>query len=225
MTKAEFDQVCGRAEVFREQGKTNQALIVLNALISDASAHSDRVAEALGHRILCYKHLYQNTEDINHLHNMCIDARKGLGLQIPRTSKAKFYLRLGDVYMLQGSFVAAERAYRIAYEVCKKGDYSKAEFLGHWAEAKALNGKCAEAIGLLKHALAHLKVFPPPRPFHRLIVVSGVEARLVRAAFKCKSYGLAMKYLIHSYMLAWWLKIYYGNPVRLKQFHGTLFRR
>ncbi len=200
---------------------------MLTAIIAEAREAEDyqSVGSALGHRIVCFKHLFQNGGGDGLLRNIQQDIQQGLALPIPEADKAVFYLRSGDVHMLRGDLSAAESAYSKAYEVVLKGTHTEAEYLGHWAEAKALNGKCAEAIRLIKQARDHMKTCPNVRPFHRVTIVSGLEARMVRASLKCKRYGLAITSFVHGYGLAWWLKIYYRMPQRLNQYHEALLRR
>jgi tetratricopeptide (TPR) repeat protein len=216
-----------QAEILREHGDTAGALSMLTAIISEASEAQDyqSLASALGHCIVCFKHLFQNGGGEDHLRGMEQDIEQGFGLPIPEAGKAVFYLRLGDVQMLRGNLPAAEAAYSKAYEVVSKGDHTEAEYLGHLAEAKAFNGKCAESIELLNQALAYMKTCPNVRPFHRVVIVSGLKARMIRAALKCGRYELAISSFVYGYAQAWWLKVNYRMPQRLNQYHSAIFRR
>ncbi len=215
------------AEKLREQGQPYEAMALLTEVILQAQAvgQLNLVASALGHRILCYKHLFQNTGNEVHLMNMEENVAHGLALPIAEPEKAVFYLRQGDTFLLRNDAPQAESAYGAAYELITKGDHTEAEYLGHLAEAKSLNSKHSEAIELLLQAIGIANTAQPARLFHKLVILSGLQARLIRAALACKKYGLAVGAFINGYTIAWWLRLRYRMPQRLNQYHAAIFRK
>ncbi len=216
-----------QAEELREQGQPYEAMALLAEVILQAQVGRlhGLIASALGHRILCHKHLFQNTGNEAHLVNMEEDVAHGLVLPIEEIGKAVFYLRQGDTFLFRNDALQAERAYGAAYELVAKDDHTEAECLGHLAEAKTLNGKCSEAVELLLQAIGIANTAQHVRLFHKLVILSGLQARLIRAALACKKYGLAVGAFVNGYSIAWWLRLRYRMPQRLNQYHTAIFRK
>lgn len=216
-----------QAEELREQGNSDEAMVLLTEVVQQAQerGHLNLVASALGHRILCHKHLFQNTGNEVHLVNMEQDVAHGLALPIAEMDKAVFYLRQGDTFLFRNYAQQAENAYDTACTLVAKGGHAEAEYLGHLAEAKSLNGKCNEAIELLLQAIGIANIAQNVRPFHKLIILSGLQARLIKTALACKKYGLAIGAFVNGYSIAWWLRLWYHMPQRLNQYHTAIFRK
>ncbi len=179
----------------------------------------------LSQRIICNKHLWQNKRDLKYLKLMSEDVLSGLNLKISKNEKAVFCLRCGDVFAAQDDFDKAEENYQLAYDLVNKGDFAEAEYLGHLAEIKSRNGKNAEALKLFEKALFIMQTQAEIRPFHKLIIESGLYMRLAKCLFATAHYYMAMKFLFRSYKMCLKLKFIHGMPQRLKQFHQNLSGR
>lgn len=213
------------AERICEQGHPHEAMEILNRVIENTRKNGDPEMEssALGHKIVCLKHIYQNTRDEKTLEKIHGHIKLGMMLPISEQHKAVFHLRLGDVYTARQDYQNAERSYRKAARLVRRDKIVHPEYLGHYAESKAVNGKPLLAIVLILIALRKVdEAKDILRPFHRLILVSGLYARLAKSAIKARKFPLALSALFKGYALAWWLAIKHKMPQRRKQYHLAL---
>lgn len=215
-----------QAEILREQGKPHDASLALSLIIKgcEQTGNADDLALALAHRILCDKHIFQNGGWDVHLEFMNLDIEQGLALPISPSAKSVFMLRKGDYLTFQNKLEEAEAAYAQAYQLVEKDGYTEAEYLGHWAEAKARVGKIDEALTDLATAVSYMKTCLNVRPFHKAVIISGLRARTIKPALSARRYGLAGLSFAHGYSLAWLLALRYRMPQRLKQFHQQLLK-
>lgn len=216
-----------RAETSREKGNTFNAIDLLTEVIQESKITGDSLilASALGHRIVCYKHLYQNTKDEQYLVLMEKDIRLGFKLDVPLEESAVFCLRDGDLYKLRGCHTWAIDCYELAFGLVKKGGVEECEYAGHYAEALVDAGHWKQAIEIITDSLEVLANLNDVRPFHRAILVSGLYARKIKALMAGKRYFSAVSTFFHGYALAWKLKLRYKMPQRLNQYHQALFGR
>ena len=216
------------AERICEQGHPHEAMEILNRVIENTRKNGDPEMEgsALGYKIVCLKHIHQNTGSEKVLEQMHGHIKLGMMLPISEQHKAVFHLRLGDVHTAMRDYKNAERSYRKAAWLVRRDKIAHPEYLGHYAESKAVNGKPMLAIILILIALRRVdEVKGILRPFHRLILISGLYARLAKSAIKARKFGLALSALFKGYSLAWWLAIRHKMPQRRKQYHLALIGR
>ena len=216
------------AERICEEGHPRDAMEILDRVIEFTRKNGDPETEssALGYKIVCLKHIYQNTRDEKVLQQMHGYIKLGMILPISAQSKAVFHLRLGDVYTAKQDYKSAERSYRKAAWLVRRDKVMYPEYLGHYAESKAMNGKSQRAIIMILIALQKVEEAKNNfRPFHYLILVSGLYARLAKASIKARKFGLAVNALFQGYTRAWWLAIRYKMPQRRKQYHLALIGR
>jgi tetratricopeptide (TPR) repeat protein len=215
------------AENLRERGRTVESISLLTEVIKEAETTGDNLilASALGHRIVCYKHLYQNTGDEIYLELMEEDIGTGVDLDISENGKAVFYLRYGDVNKLRGYKLLALDCYEMAFDEVKKGGVEECEFAGHYAEALVDAGQWKHANELITEYMELLDSLKDIREFHRCILISGLCARKVKALLAGKRYFSAVWAFFRGYILAWKLKLSYKMPQRLNQYHQQLFGR
>ncbi len=221
---SEWQDKIDLAETQREKGEIEEALSLLTQVIDEARECSNYsvLASALSHRVLCYKHLYQNTRKDKYLDLLEEDVDEGTQLDIPEQKMAVFYLRSGDITKLRGYSFLALDFYEMAYECVKKGGVEECEYAGHYAEALADSGEWQEANNIIIDALHLLYSLTDVRPFHRLILLSGLFARQVKALRVGKKYFRAVIIFFLGYLLAWKLKLVYKMPQRLNQYHQAI---
>ncbi len=190
-TPENIQQMIERGEMAREHGEHAAALQYLDeALI--AAADSQRPADiitVLGHRLLIYKHLAQSTGKDIYYELMFGDTLNGLRLaeahNISGVAKADMLLRQGDYFLVKKDNGKAVELFEQAIELLDLEGPSKnrgryAEYLGHYGLSLVLAGdssgltRLAEALTLVEHN-------EELRPFHKLIILSGMHGRYVQA--------------------------------------------
>ncbi len=209
-------------EQAREHGKIGLARNMFSQAIDLANEIDDEglVAQALGQRIICAKHRWQNEGDESFLDEMAADIRGGLGLaNVPPECRAVFWLRAGDIYTAKGLYDDAEFHYAKAYDLVRSGGHEEVEYLGHLAEAMLNVGKAEEAVEMLQDALVRTSVLSDVPGWHMLIISSGLYGRLSRAAYHNWQFLLAAQSFWRGYMQARYLAKRHHMPQRLNQFH------
>jgi hypothetical protein len=218
-----------RAEEMREEGDAESSVLKLTRVIAEARRRLPNpdsvVAQALGHRITSYLHLYRHSGDKTYLQMMTVDCMIGLGCDVPETQRAKFHLRAGQVEMIQGGADLALALFHLARKKVQLCSTEEAELGGYFAEALTMVGSYEEALIECDQALKILSAVDSVKPFHRLIIASGLYGRRFKPALKTGRYWLAFTSLLYGYAMAWWLKLRYGKTERLSGYHAQLFRK
>lgn len=213
-TWGSIDQLMEARELIRDSGEGPLSLGALMVL-----------AEALGHEIVCFKHLYQNTGKLEYLDYMAESVSEGLDLEIPDEQKAVFYLRRGDILTSLNEYEDAERSFQKALDLVELlENHTTAEYMGHLGESMTKNGKAEKGVEIILKAL-HLMNRQKVEEWHRLIIVSGLYGRLSKAALKSGKYQLAFSSLWATYKMARKLKKEHGMPQRLNHFYQRLLGR
>lgn len=211
----------------RERGNALKAGGILTEVIRDSydNCFDITCARALGERIVCSKHLYQNEGLEIYLNQMEVDIQKGWQLNVGPEDKAVFFLRFGDVHASRGQHDEAEKQYWLAYDHVRKGGKEEAEYSGHIAEAlvndqNADDQKKDQAKGLIDRAFKIIDRVPQAEIDikHRLIILSGLHGRMAKVALSSKNYLLAFGSLWRCWEMSRELAHKYNYPQRLKQF-------
>ncbi len=229
MDSKNAEQKILEAEILRERGETYSAAQLLTEIIRDPKSSAHEIATALGHRIVCFKHLYEaGRHNISLLHEMIKDAERGINLDIPESAKAVFYLRLGDANKLRGEYRQAQSNLDKAYQLVEKGGREDAEYLGHLADAVRLNGDPQSAVQLFDMALALMNLRKVReqmrgRAFHRHIIIAGLLLLKSKALVACKPprESEAKRAYWQGYLRALWLELRYHMPQRMNQFRQS----
>lgn len=175
-------------ENFSEQGQTSEAVRVIGkACLEAASAgRPDLVVETFNHKLHIFKHLFQKTGQEIYLSLMRSEALSAVNLakkyRVQGLPKAAALLRYADTFYLEDDYKKSTSIYSRALEVLPKtvsGEY--AEFLSHWAISAIKLRKDKKSLEQLKEALSMAESDVTLRPFHKLIVVSGIQGRLAEA--------------------------------------------
>lgn len=243
--EAELIEQINQAEKLRELGATKAALEILDHVVwkikhvLDYSDNMNILAQALAHRIICHKHIWQNTGDEFSLREMLVDVINGELLPVSTEDKAVFYLRHGDCLSSMNMHNSALEQYRLAYESVKKGGVEEVEYLGHLAEALvgANRVNASEALNYLDQAMDLMKKIESgpneqkPRDWHSLIIWSGLYGRkafVLRKSLHINFFSRSLQafaWLWQAFVLAVRLKNKHGMPQRYNQFFQRLARK
>ncbi|MCL5008984.1 MAG: hypothetical protein M1400_01430 [Patescibacteria group bacterium] len=208
-------------ENLSEQGRTAEALAVIDRASVDAAAakRSDLVVEALNHKLHIFKHLYQKTGQEIYLLLMRSEAFAALALadrfQVSGAPKAAALLRYADTFYMEGKYQESTALYAQALEVLPKtvsGAY--AEFLSHYAISELKWRQNPEALKKLLEALSLAEADGALRPFHKLIILSGIQARLAEASTILNNRAESEQYFTRAEENALKLEREYGMPMR-----------
>lgn len=163
----------------RERGGTRQALEGLCAIRAKAAmgGHLEAASLATAHIIVCYKHLYQNTNAETYLLQMEAELEHALASPLPDGFKAIFWMRCADVECERGNFHRAEFLCDRAYHMIEKSGYAEAECLGRSAHVKTMLGKLTEAENSFERAIEIISGMHSPKSFRSVTLESGLLAR------------------------------------------------
>ena len=187
----DFAKLLETGEIAREQEQYTKALNIFNELIVTAGLAKKHiyVFDALIHRSHLYKHLYQKTNDAVFLLLMSNDAQTSY--QIAKTKlKNKLdvaFMDLGNFHYLKEDFEQSSKYYNLAIKhLNNKPKAPYAEFLSHLGISQVLAGR-KQGLVLLKKAGALIAQDQSLRPFHKLVVESGNDMRVLLATHKLRT--------------------------------------
>lgn len=208
-------------ERLSERGSYAEALEIIDRACLEAafSARPDWVVEALNHKLHVYKHLYQKSGEAVYLDSMAAVANLALvfaekhGLSGP--PKAAALLRSADVYYLKSDLAQAVEFYQRALdEIPPLPEGRYAEYLSHWAAAKIKLSQDPAILADLEKALSLAEKDASLRPFHKLIIVSGINARLAESYALLGRTSQAKTALAEAEAAAGLLEKTYAMPMR-----------
>ncbi|QQS23167.1 hypothetical protein IPM19_01200 [bacterium] len=113
----------------------------------------------------------------------------------------------------------------MAHNCVTKGGREEAEYLGHYGEALANNGKAVQGLFQVQRALDLMRCDLTGTVEERLIVTSGLYGRLAKCAFKSFRLILAVRSYRTGRKQAEELAYRYGMPQRLNQYRLRLRER
>jgi tetratricopeptide (TPR) repeat protein len=187
-----YNKLIEEAEITREQGKMDKSLALLSEAIIEAGRNNDwdSVLAALGQRIITYLHLYQETGDKNFLELFWADTQGGLKIarrtKASGENKAPLMLRIGQYHGLMGDHLTASSYHTAALNLLpRKKDGRFAEYLGFKGVELALAGN-KKGLTDLEEALRIIETDTELRPFHKLVIKSGILLRIAEAKYKFK---------------------------------------
>lgn len=181
-----------QGELAREKNQDAKALSLLDQAILEAGRKKDYASLllALSHKLLVWKHAYLKTRDQAFLELMLGEARSGLiiakNTQVEKGLQAIFLLRIGHCFQYRNNYKLAEHYTKQAVQLISKKDQAKyAEYLGHYGLSQSL-AKDKKGLDSLKQALKIIEKAKKVRPFHKLVIHSGL---LLRTAIALKKFG------------------------------------
>ncbi len=208
-------------ENFSEQGQTSEAVRVIGKACLEAAStgRPDLVVETFNHKLHIFKHLFQRTGQEIYLSLMRSEALSAVNLakkyRVQGSPRAAALLRYADTFYLEDDYKKSTPIYLQALEALPKaasGEY--AEFLSHWAISAIKLRKEKKNLEQLKQALSMAESDIALRPFHKLIVVSGIQGRLAEACGVLNDREQAENYLLAAEGNAKILEKEYHMPMR-----------
>jgi glycosyltransferase involved in cell wall biosynthesis len=127
-------------------------------------------------------------------------------------------------WMYKEDFTQALEQFALALEELSKSNPKpsiQAEYLGHYGQALAKSGH-TEGFAKLKEALQIIRTHRDLRPFHQLIVESGILLRLADAYISRHDLDNARSYLKEAKPLVDELAQEHGMEMRQNQFHNLV---
>lgn len=227
-TKGDLEEMIKGAEKVRERGRTNLAIVLFEDVINESKklGWPDIQASALGHLIVCYKHLYQKSGNTVHVKQMIELCKRGMILDVPEGTKSVFALRKGDCYGIFGEFDLAANEYRKAIKMAAGNSALIAEYQGHQADNLIDKGSPEEALNRLKSADLTLYFESDSlRLFHYRTIKAGFRYKMAKAAYRIGKYGSAVLYGVQGFWLALVLAIRHLKPARLMQIFQFMMGR
>lgn len=221
-----IDALFERVEEARETGKYAEALSFAEQAVVAAVDQElpSKCVNALGHKLIIYKHLFQKSE--NQLYNelMYGDIQTGLAIckQYTLTGQplAVMLTRQGDYFVHKEQYAESVPHYEAAYEQIaevSKGKFGElAEYLSHLGIARALAGD-DRGLQDVEQAFAWIKQDTELRPFHKLTIVSGILFRLAALYGKRGDTLRFNEYFNQAMERARELKDVYNMPMRTVQ--------
>ena len=217
-----------QGEIASERGQQDKALSCLDRALVMALKGKDYAGaiNVLGHHLHIYKVLFQETGDKNFMEMFYSDVLAGLRLaeknNIRGQAKSVMLLRAGDLLYVyerlsQKQPNSMHWRLRELNKTSKQPAGTHAEYIGHWAVALAQIGKLKFALTTFDQAFELLKRDSELRPFHRLIIESGILLRRAEAYGAFKRKNDAEKDLLQAKEVSSRLKRKFGMGARLKQ--------
>lgn len=221
---ASYNQLIESLELAREQGNYSDALkFSEQAIIFSAEEKNiELLVNALAQKLLIYFHLFEKTE--NQLYNdlMYGDIQTGLQLVeeqgISGQSKAVMLLRTGDYYLHKDQPQKAVDYFALAIQFInpdKKAEY--AEYLNKWGYAESLSGDVASGQLKIETAEKMIESDEALRPFHKLIISSGITMRLAHCYFLAGDSAQAIEHFKKATTMAEELSNLHSMPMRSLQ--------
>jgi hypothetical protein len=223
-------EVTRKGEVASEQGSQIQALTYWNEAFLLALTNKDygEAINTLGHHLHIYKVYFQQTKDPTFMELLYSDVITGLRIaecnNVTGQPKSVMHLRGGTYWMYKEDFTQALEQFALALEELSKSNPKpsiQAEYLGHYGQALAKSGH-TEGFAKLKEALQIIRTHRDLRPFHQLIVESGILLRLADAYISRHDLDNARSYLKEAKPLVDELAQEHGMEMRQNQFHNLV---
>jgi tetratricopeptide (TPR) repeat protein len=212
-----------QGEFAREKGQDERALSLLDRAIFEAGKKKDYASllAALSHKLLVWKHAYLKAKDMAFLELMFSEAWGGLKIaqrvKVEKGFQAVFLLRIGHYFQYKGNYKLAQNYGRKALKFISKNDKARyAEYLGHFGLSQALAGN-KQGLNTLKQALKLIEKAKKVRPFHKLVIHSGILTRASIALNKFGKKSEAREMLDAAFELAKILARQYKMPMRLHE--------
>jgi hypothetical protein len=216
-------KLINQAEIAREKNQMAKALMLLDEVIWEAGTANryDLTLDALGHKIIIWLHRFQFTGDESYLELMASEARAGYMIgtmkKVDKGFLAIMLHRLGHYHFYKKEFGEAASFAKASLAYISKKEAGKyAEYLGHYGLALALDGD-KKGVQLLVDSLEMVRKSEDLRPFHYMIVESGVLIRIAVAAYANNDKKLFKSSLAEARIIASILDKKFKMPTRLDQ--------
>ena len=221
-----IDDLFKRVEEALETGSYVEALsLAEQAIIASVEQNlPDKCVNALGHKLIVYKHLFQQREDLLYNELMYGDIQTGMAIckqyKLFGQPLAVMLTRLGDYYVHKEQYMESVPHYEAAFmeiSEASKGKFGElAEYLSHLGLARVMAGQ-EQGLKDVEQALALANQDMELRAFHKLIITSGILFRLAAIYGKRGDVVTFNQYFEKAMKEAEELKSEYSMPMRIIQ--------
>lgn len=223
MAEKTFDQLIDSGERARELEDFDRSFAIFDQAILLATKLNDpaKIINAIGHKLLAYKHLAERSNSENYWQLYRGEVETGLKIasdaKIEGQPMALMLLRQGDYFSHLLDYAKAEEIYQKALEKLDPNDGGVyGEYLSHFGLAQSMSGK-TEGLTTLKTSFDTVALDNKLRPFHKLVVLSGINLRLALASAKLGFDEDSKKYMAEAERQAKELAEQHKMSIRLKQ--------
>ncbi len=183
-----FESLITKGEKYREQEKFAEALSFFDQAIIVAGNSEDysRVVNTIGHKLLIYKILYENTGKSLYMELFFGETLSGMNLvesqDLTGQPKALMMLRQGDYFTYKNNHAKAVKYFGNAIEILPDDDRAPhAEYIAYYGLSLILNGDKVKGFEKLAEALKFANENTELRDFHKMIILSGMHLRYAQA--------------------------------------------
>jgi tetratricopeptide (TPR) repeat protein len=219
-----FHELIEKGEIARERKNYDRALLCFDLAINRASDNHDlfSVIEALGHRLLIYKHKFKKKRNRLFLELMLKDAEACLAIaskmKLPKEVNKVGYLRIGDYHYLTGAYTKAVTCYKKAISCIPKNKTNEiAEYQSHYGLALVKTKRIDQGLKNLFESLVTLRKSNSLTGFRRLTIESGILMRLSEGSRFAGNHAFADDYLEEAKQLAEVLETKHKMSNRLEE--------
>lgn len=201
-----FEEYIKQGEMATEHQQHPEAMQAYTMAILTAANNKnyEQVVQALGQRLIIYKHKWQLSGDAVFLELLKGDADTGTAIvekySLEGHSKAVMLLRSGDYFYENKNYSEAANNYANAVDNLPEGDIAQPEFLGHLGVALCLSGDNG-GLEKLNTALNLAEADRNLRPFHKIIIISGIQMRLAESEYAFGNIEKAKEHLEIAFQL------------------------
>lgn len=224
MDNKELDQLIEQGEMVREKKNWDKALEIFDRAIIEAARlkKPETIINILAHKLIIYKHLYNESGNQIFLELLYNESKAGIHLAdvfiIQGQARAVSLLRVADYYYLKGDYKTANKYYYESLENLNPEDKAMyGEYLGHLGLSEVLSGEKKKGFATLDRAYEQVFENKSLRPFHKLVILSGIRLRQAKAFGEMGDKVKAKIYLDDSEQLAKQLVQEYKLPLRLEE--------
>lgn len=215
-----------QSEKLREQGALSDALVSIDNAIAFAGEEANYVEllEAMAHKLEIWKFFHTKTQQAVFWELLKGDAITGLHIaeayNIHGHPRAVMLLRRGTYDMFHKNYNSAVEWFKKAYSALPASEQTgtRAEFLGHLGEAEGSTGN-EEGVAHLEQALAEVKASTDIRPFHKMVIESGIHLRAARVSMVLRRERDARVHWEQAKNISEILSKEHNMPARLAQCH------
>ncbi len=217
-------ELIDQSEKQREQGALSDALASIDNAIALAGEEANYIEllEAIAHKLEIWKSFHAKTQQSVFWELLKGDAEAGLYIaeayNIQSHPRAVMLLRRGTYDMFRKNYEAAVDWFQKACAALPENEQAgtRAEFLGYLGEAEGNAGRI-EGITHLEQALAEVQASSDMRPFHKMVIESGIHLRVAKVLVQMGREEEARAHWQSAKNIAESLVFEHNMPSRLEQ--------
>lgn len=217
-------ELIDQSEKQREQGVLSDALVSIDNAIALAGEEASYIEllEAIAHKLEIWKFFHAKTQQSVFWELLKGDAEAGLYIaetyNIQGHPRAVMLLRRGTYDMFHHNYNGAVEWFEKAHAALPATEQAgtRAEFLGYLGEAEGNAGRI-EGITHLEQALAEVQASSDMRPFHKMVIESGIHLRVAKVLVQMGREEEARAHWQSAKNIAESLVFEHNMPSRLEQ--------